>query len=90
MAADAAETGLNREGVYSGFWLAVEKLAFALGALVVSVVIGAFGFAESANGVQAHQTARAIFGIAFTYCGLNMLVYLASILAVRRVAAATP
>jgi GPH family glycoside/pentoside/hexuronide:cation symporter len=87
MAADAEETGANREGVYSGFWLAVEKLAFALGALVVSVVIGAFGFVESANGVHVHQTSTAILGIALTYCGINMVVYLASILAVRRVAA---
>jgi GPH family glycoside/pentoside/hexuronide:cation symporter len=85
MAADVAETGLNREGVYSGFWLAIEKLAFALGALVVGVVIGLFGFVESANGVHVTQTPMAIAGIAFTYCGLNMLVYLASILAVRRI-----
>jgi GPH family glycoside/pentoside/hexuronide:cation symporter len=88
MAADAEETGANREGVYSGLWLAVEKLAFALGALVVSVTIGGFGFVESANGVHVHQTAKAILGIAITYSGINMLIYLASILAVRRVAAA--
>jgi GPH family glycoside/pentoside/hexuronide:cation symporter len=86
MAADAAETGSNREGVYSGFWLAAEKLAFALGALIVGVVIGAFGFVESANGVQVTQSASAIFGIGFTYCGINMIVYLASILAARRFA----
>jgi GPH family glycoside/pentoside/hexuronide:cation symporter len=84
MAADAAASGVNREGVYSGLWLATEKLAFALGALVVGVVIGLFGFVESANGVEAHQSASAIFGVAFTYCGINMLVYLASIIAVRR------
>jgi GPH family glycoside/pentoside/hexuronide:cation symporter len=84
MAADAAQSGVNREGVYSGVWLATEKLAFAMGALVVGVVIALFGFVESANGVRAHQSSAAIFGVAFTYCGLNMLVYLASILAVRR------
>jgi GPH family glycoside/pentoside/hexuronide:cation symporter len=88
MAADAAETGVNREGVYSGFWLAVEKLAFALGVLVVGIVLGAFGFVESANGVHAHQTARAILGVAVAYCGVNTLIYLASILAVRRIGAA--
>ncbi len=90
MAADAEETGVNREGVYSGFWLAIEKLAFALGALVVGVVIGAFGFVESAGGVHVRQTPTAVLGIAFTYCGLNMLVYLASIVAVRRVEVARP
>ncbi len=85
MAADAAETGVNREGVYSGFWLAIEKFAFAMGALVVGVVLGLFGFAESANGVHVHQTPTAVLGIALTYCGINMLVYLASIVAVRRI-----
>jgi GPH family glycoside/pentoside/hexuronide:cation symporter len=87
MAADAAETGVNREGVYSGFWLAIEKLAFALGALVVGVVIDLFGFVKSADGAQAHQTPTAILGVALTYCGINMLVYLASIVAVRRIPA---
>jgi GPH family glycoside/pentoside/hexuronide:cation symporter len=85
MAADAEETGVNREGVYSGFWLAAEKLAFALGVLVVGLVLGAFGFVESAGGVHAHQTPRAILGVAVAYCGVNMVIYLASIVAVRRI-----
>ncbi len=88
MAADAAETGRNREGIYSGFWLATEKLAFALGALIVGVVIGAFGFVESSNGVRVVQTPMAILGVAVAYCGINMAIYLASILAVRRIAKA--
>jgi GPH family glycoside/pentoside/hexuronide:cation symporter len=87
MAADAEETGVNREGVYSGFWLA-EKLAFALGVLVVGIVLGAFGFVESANGAHAHQTPHAILGVAVAYCGVNMVIYLASIVAVRRIVAA--
>jgi GPH family glycoside/pentoside/hexuronide:cation symporter len=88
MAADVEETGMNREGVYSGFWLAIEKMAFALGALVVGVVIELFGFVESSNGAHVVQTPTAILGIAVTYCGINMLIYLASILAVRQVASA--
>jgi GPH family glycoside/pentoside/hexuronide:cation symporter len=85
MAADAKATGVNREGVYSGLWLAMEKLAFALGALVVGVVIGAFGFVQSSGGAGVHQTPTAILGIAITYCGINMAIYFASILAVRRI-----
>ncbi len=85
MAADAAKTGVNREGVYSGFWLATEKLAVALGALVVGEMLREFGFVESAAGLNAHQTDFAILGIGVTYCGVNILVYLASILAVRRI-----
>jgi GPH family glycoside/pentoside/hexuronide:cation symporter len=88
MASDAAETGVNREGIYSGFWLATEKLAFALGALIVGVVIGAFGFVESSNGATVVQTPTAILGVAVAYCGINMAIYLASILAVRRIAKA--
>jgi GPH family glycoside/pentoside/hexuronide:cation symporter len=86
MAADAAETGLDRDGIYSGVWLAAEKLAFAMGALIVGVVIGLFGFTESADGIHVAQTSSAIFGIGFSYCGINMLIYLISILAVRRFA----
>jgi len=90
MAADAAKTGLNREGVYSGAWLAMEKLAFALGALVVGVLLSLFGFRESAGGATIHQSAMAIMGIAIIYCGVNMIIYLGSILAVRQIAAETP
>jgi Na+/melibiose symporter-like transporter len=86
MAADAAESGENREGVYSGIWLASEKLAFALGALVVGIVMSLFGFLESANGVAVTQTRTAIMGIAFAYCGVNILVYLSSVLAAFRFA----
>jgi GPH family glycoside/pentoside/hexuronide:cation symporter len=84
LAADAAETGINREGVYSGFWLASEKLAFALGALMVGVIINLFGFVESSNGVRVTQTPLAIFGVAFAYVGVEMILYFVSILAVRR------
>ena len=86
MAADAAASGVNREGIFSGFWLAAEKLAFALGALIVGVVIGLFGFVESANGAHVTQTHTAVLGIAIVYCGLNGIVYLLSIVAVRRFA----
>jgi GPH family glycoside/pentoside/hexuronide:cation symporter len=90
LAADSARTGVNREGVYSGVWCAVEKLAFAAGALVVGVVLGLFGFVESTNGAHASQTPLAIVGIGFTYCGINMLIYLGSIAAVFRTARDAP
>jgi GPH family glycoside/pentoside/hexuronide:cation symporter len=86
MAADAAETGENHEGVFSGLWCAAEKLGFASGALVVGLMISLFGFVESANGAKITQSPMAILGIAITYCGVNMVIYLASILAIRRFA----
>jgi GPH family glycoside/pentoside/hexuronide:cation symporter len=89
MAADTAATGQDREGVYSGLWLANEKLAFAGGALIVGVVMGLFGFVGSSGGMGTPQSATAIFGIGFTYVGINMIIYLASV-AVLRVFARLP
>jgi Na+/melibiose symporter-like transporter len=86
MAADTAATGQDREGVYSGLWLANEKLAFAGGALIVGIVLGLFGFASSSSGMAATQTPTAVFGIGFTYVGINMLIYLSSILILRQFA----
>jgi Na+/melibiose symporter-like transporter len=83
MAADTEATGQDREGVYSGLWLANEKLAFAGGALIVGVVIGLFGFVGSSNGMGTPQTNLAVFGIAFTYVGINMIIYLSSIFVLR-------
>lgn len=87
MAADAAETGENNEGVFSGLWCAAEKLGFATGGtLLVGLVIGAFGFVESADGAAVTQSPTAILGIAITYCGVNILIYAASIVAIQRFA----
>jgi GPH family glycoside/pentoside/hexuronide:cation symporter len=86
MAADVSETGINREGVFSGFWLASEKLAFALGALIVGVGLGLFGFVESDAGAKVAQVPTAILGITIVYCGINTLICLVSILAMRRFA----
>lgn len=84
MASDSAASGVNREGIFSGFWLAAEKLAFALGALVVGVLLSLFGFVEGAGGAHVAQSGAAVLGIGITYCGVNMLVYLISIVAARR------
>jgi GPH family glycoside/pentoside/hexuronide:cation symporter len=78
--ADGANTGVNREGLYSGIWLAAEKIAFALGALIVGLMLGAAGFVESTGGVSAAQPKSAILAIAVTYVGINGLVYLTSLL----------
>lgn len=84
LADDTARTGRNREGIYSGFWLAGEKVAFALGALIVGMMLQGFGFAEGTGGMHGSQSPHAVFGIALTYCGVNTLIYLASIIPVWR------
>jgi GPH family glycoside/pentoside/hexuronide:cation symporter len=77
--ADSANTGIKREGLYSGIWLAAEKIAFALGALIVGVMLGAAGFVESTGGVSADQPRSAVLAIAFVYVGINGMVYCLSL-----------
>jgi GPH family glycoside/pentoside/hexuronide:cation symporter len=79
---DAEATGIKREGTFSGIWLATEKVGFALGALIVGVVLELFHFTSSSSGVEAPQTAEAVLGISVVYVGLNSLVYCASIVPV--------
>jgi GPH family glycoside/pentoside/hexuronide:cation symporter len=85
VADESSRSGRNQEGIYSGFWLAGEKVAFALGALVVGLMLQAFGFVESTGGTQsAAQSKTAIFGITLTYVGVNILVWLGSTIPVWR------
>ena len=78
--ADGAATGVNREGLYSGIWLASEKVGFALGALIVGLMLSAGGFVESTDGIATAEPRSAIIAIAMTYVGINGLVYLLSLL----------
>jgi GPH family glycoside/pentoside/hexuronide:cation symporter len=78
--ADGAATGINREGLYSGIWLASEKVAFALGALIVGLMLSAGGFVESSGGIATAEPRSAIVAIAMTYVGINGLVYLLSLI----------
>ncbi len=78
--ADGAATGVNREGLYSGIWLASEKVAFALGALIVGMMLSAGGFIESTGGIATAQPRSAVIAIATTYVGVNGLVYLLSLI----------
>jgi GPH family glycoside/pentoside/hexuronide:cation symporter len=63
IAADRSTTGLRREGVFTGLWMAVDKGALAVGALVTSVVLDASGFIESEAGQAVTQPDSALSGI---------------------------
>lgn len=60
---DALRTGMRREGVYSGSYSFVEKSAFALSPLLMTVILGAAGYQESVNDALVEQTGRALSGI---------------------------
>ena len=76
-------TGLRREGIFSGFWMAIEKAGNALGALVVGLVLSFTGFVESAGGVQVEQTDQALSGILIAYAVTPVMLMLLSLIILR-------
>ena len=65
---------------------ATVALRLIVVSFIVGIVLGLFGFASSSSGMAATQTPTAVFGIGFTYVGINMLIYLSSILILRQFA----
>lgn len=60
---DSLRTGLRREGAYAGAYNVVEKAAFALSPLVMTLILAAFGYKESVDNRAVAQSAEAVFGI---------------------------
>lgn len=59
---DELRSGLRREGVFTGAWLAGEKTGLALGVLLASWILSLCGFQESA-GAAAAQPAAVQWGV---------------------------
>ncbi|MSO97041.1 MAG: hypothetical protein EXR11_02315 [Rhodospirillaceae bacterium] len=79
---DRQRTGLNREGVFNGVWLASEKVAFAFGTLIVGMLLSWFGYVESDQG-GVPQPDSAITGIAISYVIVPIVFHLSSLLFLR-------
>ncbi len=60
---DYLRTGLRREGVYAGAYSFIEKGAFALSPLVMTLVLGLLGYEESVDNRFVEQSAEALRGI---------------------------
>lgn len=76
---DRIKTGLRREGVFSGFWMAIEKAGNAMGALVVGLVLSIMGFVESTGGVPVEQTESALGGILIAFSAVPVVLMLAGL-----------
>ena len=59
---DFRRTGLRREGIFSGIYTTIEKVAFALGVTVLGVFLGAMGYIQS-TGAPVTQPPSAITAI---------------------------
>lgn len=71
--------GTADEGLFSGIFMALEKLAFALGPLVTGLVLSVVGFEASVDGV-VEQSSAAVFGVVLSYSAIPALFMLMSLL----------
>lgn len=72
---DYRKTGLRREGVLSAIYTIVEKLAFALGAALTGLVLGAAGYVQGTGAQQGHQPASALTAI-YWLCSVFPIAFL--------------
>jgi GPH family glycoside/pentoside/hexuronide:cation symporter len=63
---DFIRTGLTREGVFAGVFITIDKLAAALAAGAVGIILGAFGYISSSGPkvVQPQSAIQAIYLVA--------------------------
>ncbi|MDX2222279.1 MAG: MFS transporter [Rhodospirillaceae bacterium] len=76
---DRLKTGLNREGAYTGVWLAAEKVAFALGTLIVGIVLSLFGYIETDAATPVTQPDSALTGMTIAYVAMPIFFHLLSL-----------
>jgi GPH family glycoside/pentoside/hexuronide:cation symporter len=75
---DYLKTGMRREGAYAGAYNVVEKAAYAISPLMMTVVLGLLGYKESVNNVAVAQSANAVLGIYLSIAIIPALCNLAA------------
>ncbi len=67
LAADAARSGRQRAGLFTGLWTAGETTGFALGPAIVAAVLAVTGFVSSTSEQDVTQPASALTGIVLAF-----------------------
>jgi len=67
LAADAASSGQQRAGMFTGLWTAGETTGFALGPAIVALVLAATGFLSTTEAETALQPDSAVTGIVLAF-----------------------
>jgi GPH family glycoside/pentoside/hexuronide:cation symporter len=67
---DRLRTGRRREGVFSGIYTILEKVAYAVGAGVVGLLLAAFGYIPTLQGQLVQQPGSAITAL---YAGASII-----------------
>ncbi|MEH3032578.1 MAG: MFS transporter [Aeromicrobium erythreum] len=81
---DAATTGENRIGVYTGVWTAGETLGLALGPAVFAAVLAVGGYASSTGSATVLQSDAAHTAIRVGFAVVPAVLVAASLLTLRR------
>jgi Na+/melibiose symporter-like transporter len=79
MAADAAQRGQQRAGVFSGVWAAAETVFLALGAALVGLILQVTGFISTEAGERVAQPDSALTGIVLSFSLFPALMLLLSL-----------
>jgi Na+/melibiose symporter-like transporter len=79
LAADAARSGQQRAGLFTGLWTAGETTGFAVGPAIVAGVLAVTGFVSSTAGQDVTQPASAVTGIVLAFSALPAVLALASV-----------
>jgi Na+/melibiose symporter-like transporter len=79
LAADAARSGRQRAGTFTGLWTAGETTGFALGPAIVAGVLAVTGFVSSTQAQDVTQPASAVTGIVLAFSLLPAFLALLSV-----------
>jgi len=72
---DQLNSGMRREGIFSGMWASGQKTAYSLGPAIVGISLGIFHFNE---GLGNHQPESVALGIRLVFCVFPALMFLLS------------
>ena len=84
IAADAARTGQQRAGAFTGIWTAGEKAGLAVGPAIYALILTVTGFVESEADQVVAQTDLALTGIVVGFAVVPAVLMLATIPMLRR------
>lgn len=80
---DSLTTGLHREGMFTGVWMAGEKAGLAMGPLIVGSILALAGFVPSVDGAVVTQPETALAGIKAAFAIVPAVVVLTSLALLR-------
>lgn len=84
ISADAARSGQEQAGAFTGIWTAMETAVFAIGPGLFSLILAGSGFVSSSAGQTVQQPASALQGIALGFSLAPFLLLLAGMPLVAR------